>query len=170
MVGWVATAMTGLAGDLISAAERGDAAAVQALLAKGAEVNAKGYDGWTALMLASENGHLDVVQALLAKGPDLNAKGYDGRTALMLTSESGHLDVAQALLAKGPDLLFLLHEEFPLWKLHISAHGLMKWFCGRNVRLNFQGQPCLFQRSVTPNIVDSLIGQNHVFPFGQSAF
>ena len=39
---------------------------MQALLDKGAEVNAK--DTATALMAASQEGHLEVVQALLAKG------------------------------------------------------------------------------------------------------
>ena len=68
------SAAAGPAEDLISAAFRGDAAAVQALLAKGADVNAKNNDGVTALMVASENGHLDVVQALLAKGAEVNAK------------------------------------------------------------------------------------------------
>jgi hypothetical protein len=57
------------AADLISAAERGDAAAVQAFLAKGAEVNATASNGATALIVASYNGHLEVVQALQAKGP-----------------------------------------------------------------------------------------------------
>ena len=73
--------------DLINAAIRGDAAAVQALLAKGAEVNAKGNDGWTALILASQEGHLHVVQALLAKGADVNAKADNGATALMVAKD-----------------------------------------------------------------------------------
>jgi hypothetical protein len=71
-VAWVATAMGGPAADLISAAERGDATAVKALLAKRADVNAKRSDGATALIPASENGHLDVVQALLARGAEVN--------------------------------------------------------------------------------------------------
>jgi hypothetical protein len=60
-VAWVATAMGGPAADLISAAERGDATAVKALLAKRADVNAKRRDGRTALMQASGDGHLDVM-------------------------------------------------------------------------------------------------------------
>src|SRR5271165_1131162 len=56
------------------AAARGHLAMVQALLAKGAEVNAKTPGGWTALMKAAEGGHLAVVQALLDKGAEVNAK------------------------------------------------------------------------------------------------
>ena len=47
---------------------------VHALLAKGADVNAKSSGGATALMLASQDGHLEVVNALLAKGAEVNAK------------------------------------------------------------------------------------------------
>ena len=65
------------------ASQQGHLDVVQALLAKGADVNAKDNDGATALMLASQNGHLDVVQALLAKGADVNAKANDGVTALI---------------------------------------------------------------------------------------
>ena len=55
-------------------AGRGDPAAVEALLDRGADVDAKDIDGRTALMLAIQNGHLDVVKALIAKGADVNAK------------------------------------------------------------------------------------------------
>jgi uncharacterized protein len=77
---------------------------VQALLAAGADVNAKDNGGGTVLMTASATGHLDVMQALLAKGADVNAKASDGRTALMMASETGRLDVVQALLDKGADV------------------------------------------------------------------
>jgi ankyrin repeat protein len=69
---------------LIAAASDGDANAVQVLLARGADVNAKTNNGQTALMLASGYRHLDVVQALLAAGADVNAKDSRGRTALSL--------------------------------------------------------------------------------------
>jgi uncharacterized protein len=52
------------------ASEKGHVDVVQALLAKGAEVNAKNNNGATALIWASIQGHVDVVQALLAKGAD----------------------------------------------------------------------------------------------------
>lgn len=35
---------------------------------KGAQVNAKNNNGWTALMWASDEGHADVVQLLLDRG------------------------------------------------------------------------------------------------------
>ncbi len=90
--------------DLRNAAGKGDISTVQALLAKGVDVNARGDASVRALMLASGEGHLDVVHALLAKGADVNAYNDNGWTALMYASSAGHLDVVQALLAKGADV------------------------------------------------------------------
>jgi len=98
---------------LIKAAQEGHADVVRALLDKGADVNAKRRDGWTALMIAANNGHADVVHALLDKGADVNAKDNDGVTALMAAagnnlnyngSWNGHVDVIRALLDKGADV------------------------------------------------------------------
>ena len=116
----------------VSAARDGDLAAMQKLLARGVDVNAKDNSGGTALywasfdhldivralldrgadvnadtplVVASFGGHLDIVRALLDKGADVNAKdSRDGGTALMAASAQGHLDVVQALLEKGADV------------------------------------------------------------------
>ncbi|MGO9265654.1 MAG: ankyrin repeat domain-containing protein [Candidatus Binataceae bacterium] len=101
----VVLSFLGGCGGLTNAASSGDAPAVQALIDKGADVNAKNLAGTTPLIWASQNGHLDVVQLLLDKGADVNAKqNNDGATALMIASYFGHVDVAQALLAKGADV------------------------------------------------------------------
>jgi len=105
-VGWAAGAVAGPAEDVVlfSEASGGDAAGVLALLDKGADVNARGDNGATALIAASQNGHLAVAQVLLAKGAEINAKNNDGLTALIVASVNDHLDIVQALLAKGPDI------------------------------------------------------------------
>ncbi len=78
---------------------------VQALLAKGADVNAKRTnDGETALMAASAKGGLDLVTVLLTSGADANAARNDGMTALMAFSQNGNAGVVQALIAKGVDV------------------------------------------------------------------
>ena len=48
------------------------------LIASGTDINAKGNDGLTGLMLASMEGQLDVVKFLVSKGADVKAKRNDG--------------------------------------------------------------------------------------------
>ena len=45
---------------------------------KGADVNAKDYNGTTALIMAIRNGYTEIVSRLLEKGADVNAKDYNG--------------------------------------------------------------------------------------------
>ena len=78
---------------------------VQALLAQGADVNAKDNLGYTALMYAAENGHTETAQALLARRADVNAKeNKSGLTTLMAALANGRTETAQALLAHGTDV------------------------------------------------------------------
>ena len=90
-----------LSSDLHSAAKRGDITAVNALLAKGAEVNAKDKDGRTALMYAAGNGHTETVETLLAKGAEVNAEDKGGRTALMYATWKGHTKIVRLLKQAG---------------------------------------------------------------------
>lgn len=54
----------------------------QYLLEKGANINAKTRNGWTALMYASCKGHFDMVKFLVENGADINAITDNGYTAL----------------------------------------------------------------------------------------
>lgn len=84
---------------LLKAASRGDTATVRALLAKGADVQARDAAGRTALMYAAENGDATSVQALLISGADVNARDWQGWTALMYAATHGDIATVQALLA-----------------------------------------------------------------------
>ena len=70
---------------------------MQALLHAGADKDAKGNGGNTALMYASMFGHESCVRALLEAGADKEAKDKDGKTALMHASERGHEAVVTVL-------------------------------------------------------------------------
>src|SRR2546425_543398 len=59
---------------LLTAGRKGDAEAVKALLAKGADVNGKTRYGATALSYAADKGHLEVVRILLDHGANVNVK------------------------------------------------------------------------------------------------
>lgn len=86
---------------LFEATRKGDAAAVTALLDKGADVNAKFRYGTTALFKAAERGHLNVVNILLARGADLTVKDtFYGASAMTLALNNDRTEIVQALLAK----------------------------------------------------------------------
>ena len=91
--------------DLLVAAVKGDTATIRALVNAGANVNAKGKDGYTALMYAASWENADTVKALLDAGASVNAKisgSYkNGYTALSLAMENGHTATANALRAAG---------------------------------------------------------------------
>jgi len=89
---------------LMEAASMGDMDQVQALLAQGADVNAKFKNGYTALMFAALDGHTDIVKALLAQGADVNAKGSEGGTVLLIAARYGHSDTLKVLLSKDADI------------------------------------------------------------------
>ena len=89
---------------LIEASYNGETDKVQALLAKGADVNAKDIMGVTALMEAAMQGHTETVKVLLTHGADVSAKTNDGNTALMGAALESHTDIVLALLAKGADV------------------------------------------------------------------
>ena len=88
---------------LVDAAAGQDAAAVQALLDAGAEVNARRADGATALLWAAHRDDLAMVELLLAAGADPNAADEHGVTPLMRASENASPGVVQALLDAGAD-------------------------------------------------------------------
>ena len=113
---------------LILAAEKGDTATVERLIAGGADVNAhemredygpegkEKFPGKTALMRAAEKGYATIVEKLLAAGVDVNAKSRfsacgnnlygkgEGESALVLATGSGHIKIAECLLAAGANV------------------------------------------------------------------
>src|SRR5262245_8183295 len=88
--------------ELLAAARKSDAPAVNALLAKGADVNAKSSYGVTALSFAADRGSLEIVKSLLEHGADVNATDtFYHETILARAASKGHAEVVKLLLEKG---------------------------------------------------------------------
>jgi imidazolonepropionase-like amidohydrolase len=83
------------------AAYTGDAARVEALLARGAAVDARDSTGLTPLMAASYAGHAPTVAALVRGGAAVDAVNRDGQTSLVMAAYEGHADVVAVLLRAG---------------------------------------------------------------------
>ncbi len=82
---------------LMGAARRGYLDVMKALIALGANVNAKAA-GHTALTVAAEKGNAEVVRLLLDKGADVTARA-NGRTALEITRTKGRKNIEEILRA-----------------------------------------------------------------------
>ncbi|MGH7601057.1 MAG: ankyrin repeat domain-containing protein, partial [bacterium] len=90
--------------ELWAAARKGDASAVKALLAKGADVNAKFRYNATALSYAADRGHLEVVKVLVEHGAELNIKDtFYNSPPLSWAAFNGHTEVVKFLLEKGAE-------------------------------------------------------------------
>jgi ankyrin repeat protein len=86
---------------LFEATRAGDAAAVAALLDKGAEVNARFRYGTTALFKAAERGHAEVVKVLLAHGADVTVEDtFYHQTAMDWALQNNHIEVVRLILEK----------------------------------------------------------------------
>jgi hypothetical protein len=89
---------------LYEAVRKGDAAAVTALLDKGADVNAKFRYGATALFKAAERGNAEVAKVLLDRGADVKVKDtFYQATAMTWALDGNHVAVVRLLLEKSGD-------------------------------------------------------------------
>ncbi len=88
---------------LIKAAQKGNLHKAQALIAQGADVNARNSNGETALMWAALFGYKNIAQLLLNYGAHINAQNIWYNTALMWATEQGHKDMVKFLLEHGAD-------------------------------------------------------------------
>src|SRR4051794_38541754 len=91
--------------DLLTAANKGDVESVEALLAKGADANAKNSYGASALFFAADKGHLAVVKLLLEKKADVNARDtFYKLSPLDFALSRGRKEIAKALIDAGANL------------------------------------------------------------------
>ncbi len=108
------------AAPVADAAMRGDGAAVRALMATGADVNAAQGDGMTALHWAASRGDSSLAVLLLrAKARLTTTTRVGGYTPLHVASQSGATGVVRALLAAKADAKAVTTEGAT--SLHLAA-------------------------------------------------
>jgi hypothetical protein len=96
---------------------------VSVLISAGADVNALGSYGVSALQIAAADGHVGVVQSLLGAGAAVNAAWDGGATALLLAAQRGHLEVCELLILTGADVMCSdANGLTPLAAAAISGH------------------------------------------------
>lgn len=88
---------------LLVAAENGEYAEVQRLLAQGVDVNYTDGTRETALSKASRRGHTGVVQLMLKGSADPKASDKYGSTPLHEAAQGGHPAIVKLLLDAGAD-------------------------------------------------------------------
>ena len=87
--------------ELIKAAARGDLRDVNALLERGANVNAEDDVHNSALNEAAHKGSIEVAERLLAAGAEVEHKGGADLTPLMNAAVTGQINVVRLLLTRG---------------------------------------------------------------------
>ncbi|KAL8592773.1 hypothetical protein ACOMHN_045927 [Nucella lapillus] len=88
-----------------TAAANGDLVAVETMVRKGADVNARSHDGMTALAIAAFWGYADIVKFLLEHGADINLSNRGTQwTPLHCASFQGHGKVIMYLMEYSPNL------------------------------------------------------------------
>jgi len=111
---------------LMEAARRGDRAAAEQLISRGAELNARAEKGYTALLIAIVEKHTDVAKLLIEKGADVNAADSLGYTPLMAAMSLRDEELVQLLKRAGASTGFEAETGPPRHPGELPAELLRK--------------------------------------------
>ena len=114
--------------------------AVEALIARGADVNAKNDTGATPLYYAAANDFHDVAKLLIERGADVNAKNNNGWAPLHTAAWRDSHDVAKLLIERSADVNAKNNDtDTPLFTAaRYNAHDVAKLLIDRGADVNAQ--------------------------------
>lgn len=83
---------------MIGAAQKGQTDCLRLLIGRGADLDHKNKDGYTALMRSARNGYPDCLQLLISGGASLNIQNNEKETALIKAAQKGYPECVRHLL------------------------------------------------------------------------
>lgn len=81
-----------------------DAAQIQDLLSRGADLDARDEAGRTALLIATHGNRIEIARTLIEAGADVNAKDRINDSPYLYAGARGHLAILKTTLAHGADV------------------------------------------------------------------
>jgi ankyrin repeat protein len=127
---------------LMTASRTGSVEGVKALIAAGANVNAKeNVRGQTALMWAVAERHVAVAQALVESGANVRERSESGFTPLLVAARAGDRDLARLFLSRGADVNETASDgAAPLVVATVRGHvALAEWLLDQGADPNAAG-------------------------------
>jgi ankyrin repeat protein len=143
---------------LIDAVKRHDAVAVNALLDRGAAVNAAEADGGTALHWAAQRDNLATVELLIEAGAAVDATNRFSVTPLELASSNGNRAIVERLLAAGANANAVSREgQTPLMSAALNGRvgaveALLEHGAEVDAREAYRGQTALMLAAGEGNV------------------
>lgn len=93
-----------LSGEFLLAAEKGNADALKAYLAKNVDINVTNRQGRTAIVIASLNKHYECVELLISAGADINKQDQTCFNPFLISCLNNDLTLLRLVLPANPDL------------------------------------------------------------------
>jgi ankyrin repeat protein len=94
---------TSAGSEMLAAAERGDVAAIQRLVAAGAPLDPADGAGRTPLLIAVEKDRRDAALLLIDAGADINAQAANLDSPWLLAGALGRTEMLRAMIPRKPD-------------------------------------------------------------------